>query len=106
MPPTSLLPPSENPAFSDLYPERKGDKIDQGKRPRVLLCQSQITTCLTRFPVFKLLQNAIQDRGCILNWERHFDCEYCQKGRKIQHKGNFDDSVNQVSIGCKIHFSI
>lgn len=101
---------SENPEFLKVYPERKGEKIQEEgdsfldkalnvKRQNfVNKCQYNVLKCFQNVPYLKLLWNLIESRGCELDLGRHFSCEICEPGKEIQHNGTFDESTNQVVI--------
>jgi hypothetical protein len=102
------VPPSQNPMFMDLYPERRGTKVilnntdrikGHGNRAAAITkCENQVLKCFEKVPFLKLMWNAIESQGCELNLSRHFSCDYCKLGADIQHMGTYDDSTNQVLL--------
>jgi len=101
---------SEHPEFSQVYPERKGEliqeegdsffakRLNKKRENLVKRCQYNSLKCFENVPYLKLLWNSIEKQGCKLDLGRHFSCELCQPGSDIQHSGTFDESTNQVVI--------
>ena len=104
-------PPVQNSTFEEVYPERKGkggesslaDKATGKERRQQLIgdCQKQVIGCFENVPYLKLLWSSLASQGCAPDLNRHFSCELCQDGIKIEHAGNYDHEKNQVIFFLK-----
>merc|ERR1712241_1001465 len=83
--------PSETEQFSDLYPERKGPRLEystwevaKGRNSTDhyrTSCEINITRCL-EWPLIKLMLGALKSQGCITDmFERHISCDICKDGK-------------------------
>ena len=100
--------PSESTAFSDLYPERKGSRIQyttlelmKGKNSAEQYkerCGINVASCL-EWPLIKLMLGALKSNGCITDvYQRHVACDICKDGQDFLNQGGYDDSTNQVFL--------
>lgn len=101
---------SENPEFLQVYPERKGEiiqeegdsfyakRINRKREKCVKSCQYYVLKCFENVPYLRHLWTSIEKQGCKLDLARHFSCELCEPGKEVQHSGTFDESTNQVVI--------
>lgn len=74
-----------------LFPEHLGEKLKESKdsifrRPQFLQsnpdddkikCEKNVINCLEKYPIAKIMLNALSKAGCNVNLKRHFSCEYC-----------------------------
>merc|ERR1719411_1942827 len=105
-----MLPksPSETEKFLDLYPERRGQRIEytkmqmmKGKLKADTLresCGINVTKAL-EWPLVKLMLSSLKSQGCITDmFERHLSCDICKDSSEFPSWGGYDDKNNQVFI--------
>jgi len=71
---TSTAHGSKNPIYDDLYPERKGSKIEYSKleymlghakpTPQKIACYNNVIKVYENFPLIKLMISALETYGC------------------------------------------
>lgn len=57
------------PKFLDSDPEK--DRIK---------CEQNVINCLEKYPLAKIMSNALNKSGCELDLRKHFSCERCGTG--------------------------
>ena len=105
-----MLPksPSETEKFTDLYPERRGQRIEytnteimKGKWKAETYresCGINVTKAL-EWPLVKLMLSSLKSQGCITDmFERHLSCDICKDSNEFPSWGGYDDKNNQVFL--------
>ncbi|RWS26309.1 hypothetical protein B4U80_06612 [Leptotrombidium deliense] len=59
-----------------------------------MYCERRIEACIERYPLIKLMIEAMEKHGCPIDYRRHFSCEYC--GPLVG--GGYDPELNQIVI--------
>ena len=88
-----------------LFPEHFGGKQVQSNwyMPRFLeadpdkqriKCEQNVVNCIDKYPLVKIMLNALEKAGCEVDLRRHFSCETC--GPKVA--GGYDARRNKIII--------
>jgi len=89
----------------DLYPERRGDKMERswtnvllGKEGTESIdkfkCEQNVYKCVKNSPLVKLMMGALKSSGCEVDIRRHISCEMCD----VSVSGGYDPVLNQVVV--------
>jgi len=103
--------PSETDQFNDLYPARRGSgyKFSMWEKGTGLadergdkdLCGARVVEAMEneKLPLVRLMVSALKARGCMTDvFERHFSCDICKPGDKVENLAAYDDQFNQAFI--------
>ncbi|EZA53866.1 mitochondrial inner membrane protease ATP23 homolog isoform X2 [Ooceraea biroi] len=102
---TSNGPSSDEFWGPDLYPERRGAKVERswfnlliGASGRESVdkarCEANVYKCIKNSPIVKLMLAALKSSGCEVDMRRHISCEVCNP----IVSGGYDSEFNQVVI--------
>lgn len=95
--------------FTDLYPERRGGKINPSVWQRAIsgsghpdslkvACERSVVWNLENQPMVRHMLAALNSAGCPVDLTRHVSCEMCRPGSEVENAGGCDLALNQVFI--------
>jgi len=100
-------------SFSDLYPERRGGKVnptvfqnvlDSGPAKWKKDCEKNVINNIENAPMIRHMMSALKSIGCPLDISKQISCEMCERGTSLSHYGGYDEKYNQMFIcanNCK-----